>query len=388
MLDLSRVYQHIEAMVDQHKTNVNDSKQKLIKASQTLSALEGGLKDIVAKVKDSKTSWLVAEPVEDVTILHSLPDVPEDYTVLASDGSQLFPDHHEVSLCYLINIGTVFLRYGDDSTARLASVPRLYYRDEELYMDENGAKRLVDSQRVSSIRTLAEMKGLVDIGADCTSAIAIALTDGTLIQWAAEQQGEWADQFIKQLITYYESLKQQRIPMAGYISGTRSTDVVNMLRVHLCPYDRANCDECNQRGKPEANCELISGLRDATLFEKCLAPGQRTALFKSNSKVLKSYGNHRVYFFYINVESEIVRVEVPEWVALDGNYINRVHSIAVDQARKGGGYPVSLAEAHQQAVVDGNDRKLFYELVNKKLVEGGLTSEITYKSMRKRSVPV
>ncbi len=34
-----------------------------------------------------------------------------------------------------------------------------------------------------------------------------------------------------------------------------------------------------------------------------------------------------------------------------------------DQIRKGSGYPVSLSEAHEQAVVRASDRELFYDLL-------------------------
>ncbi|MBM7855294.1 hypothetical protein JOC37_001687 [Desulfohalotomaculum tongense] len=388
MLDLSGLFPHIEAMVKHCRANADNNKQKLKAAAQSLSQLNGRLKEIAKRVQESKTSWLVAEPVEDAAVTHPLPPPPGEYQVLASDGSQLFPDHHEVVLCYLINIGTAALEYGNNPGAELNSEPKLYYREEDLYMEEDGVKRLVDSQRVSALRTLEEAEALVKMSRRCKAGTVVALTDGTLIQWAAEQQGKWAENFLTALVSSYESLRQRRVPLAGYISGSRSTDVINMLRVQLCPQLRVDCDHCARRGQPDSPCESVSGLRDAALFAGWLEYGRRSALFKSNSKVLEKYGEHRIYFFYVNVGMEIIRVEVPRWVALDTEYINTVHSVVVDQAQKGGGYPVCLAEAHRQAVVSGSDRKVFYELVNRKLIESGLLSEITCKSMRKRSVPV
>lgn len=56
------------------------------------------------KVKLSKTSWLLPGISSPLNIIYTLPPRPSSYTVLASDGSQIFPDRHEALPCYLINI--------------------------------------------------------------------------------------------------------------------------------------------------------------------------------------------------------------------------------------------------------------------------------------------
>ncbi|MBO8138051.1 MAG: DNA double-strand break repair nuclease NurA [Desulfotomaculum sp.] len=388
MLNLSSVYPHIEKMIKEYKLIVDDNKQKLNKASETLNSLKGELSKIQKRVQESKTTWLAAEPVEDPAVFHPLPPVPSNYVVMASDGSQLFPDHHEVVLCYLINIGTAVLEYGDSPAAALNNQPMLYYREEDLYIEYDGVKRLVDSQQVAAARALEELKALAVMSSEYKSRQAAALSDGSLIHWGTNQQEKEEEKYFKVLVSCYETLRQNKTPVAGYISGTRSTDVINMLRLQLCPYTPVNCDHCRQHTTPPAVCESVGGLRDASLFSGFLKEGWRSALFKSRSKILEKYGDHEIYFFYVNIGSEVIRVEVPRWTAQNTGYLNRVHSVVVDQALKGRGYPVCLTEAHQQAVVDGSDRRLFYELVNKKLIENGLTSEITCKSLRKRSVPV
>lgn len=390
MLNLGEIFPQVENMVIDSEMNIINNKQKLKTAAGIMAELNNNFDQILNKVTESKTSWLVAVPLENVHNIHHCPPVPRDYAVVASDGSQLFPEHHQMVLCYLINTGAVLLRYGTKSQALLTNYPKLYYREEDLYMSEDGVKRLVDQQRVSAVRNLAEAYTLADLAGRYLVGddIGVALSDGTLIHWSAEQQGKWSGVFLNRLMESYELLRHKGVPLAGYISNTRSTDVINMLRVALCSQIRADCDHCSVRGTVDAPCESITGIRDASLFKGMLGQGERSAVFGSTSKVLDKYGPHRVYFFYVNVGHEVARVEIPKWVTEKEEYINRVHAVVVDQALKGKGYPTCLSEAHHQAVITGSDRELFYQLVNQLLVKRGLPSEISYKSLSKRRVPV
>lgn len=55
------------------------------------------------------------------------------------------------------------------------------------------------------------------------------------------------------------------------------------------------------------------------------------------------------------------------------------------QVQKGYGYPVALAEAHNQAVVRGSDRARFFGLLEQQLIKAGLRNVGTsYKEARKR----
>ena len=52
----------------------------------------------------------------------------------------------------------------------------------------------------------------------------------------------------------------QHIPVAGYISRPRSRDVVNALRVGLCPETAPNCDRCPYKDLPKLPCAEIEGI--------------------------------------------------------------------------------------------------------------------------------
>jgi hypothetical protein len=127
---------------------------------------------------------------------------------------------------------------------------------------------------------------------------------------------------------------------------------------------------------------------DAVLFRHILQSGERSAVFESTSRVLEDYGAHQIFFFYVNAGDEIGRIEVPRYVAEDEKLLNLVHGTIVDQAAKGRGYPVSLAEAHERAVVRGAEREGFYRHLEEVFVRNDIGARVSRKSLRKRTVGV
>jgi len=111
-------------------------------------------------------------------------------------------------------------------------------------------------------------------------------------------------------------------------------------------------------------------------------------LFESASKILDDYGPHRIVFFYVNTGSEVGRVEIPMWVAQDDELLNLAHTTIVDQCRKGRGYPVVLSESHEQAVVRGADRDVFYSFLRDSFVKSHLPVDVSVKQLKKQVVDV
>ena len=125
---------------------------------------------------------------------------------------------------------------------------------------------------------------------------------------------------------------------------------------------------------------------DSQLFAGLLSPGERSALFASRSRVvMEHYAGQETHFFYLRLDDEIARVEVPQWVARDRERLDMTHSLVLDQCHRGDGYPVALSEAHEQAVVTGADRENFWALVEAGLVEDHLPTPSTGKSRSKRT---
>ena len=101
-----------------------------------------------------------------------------------------------------------------------------------------------------------------------------------------------------------------------------------------------------------------------------------------------SKSQHKPCFFYLHVESEIVRIEIPFWIARHEELVDHVVAMCLDQCVKGQGYPVALAEAHAQAVVKSPDRDFFYHLIGKLAVEQNRRVALSPKSLKKRSMNI
>ncbi|MBA7589531.1 hypothetical protein ES708_31616 [subsurface metagenome] len=219
----------------------------------------------------------------------------------------------------------------------------------------------------------------------------LALLDGTLILWGLEAYPEFVTEALlnKGFLSYLDDIKKlnsdKKLALASYISFPRSTDVVNVLRVTICPYDPADCDRyCS--GNTERACDKVAGVRDRDLFLNLLGQGERSALFTSPSSIVKNhYREHCIYFFYLRAGDEVARVEIPQWVATDESLLNLTHSLVLDQCQRGQGYPVALSEAHEQAVVTGADRENFWQLVESSLVDEHLPTLGSAKSFSKRT---
>lgn len=391
MLDLARVSQQIAHMASESQLVSQDIHQRLDLARRQLHGESERLDAFINKLNISKTSWLLAGIHESLENTYGLPDRPQHVTVVASDGSQITPSHHEIVPAYLINIATICLHYGTGERAEFNNTPTLFYREDDLYTTCGGQAVQVAGEVLGMRRGIMEFQSLMQkaTAAQDSGHCSTALSDGSLILWQlAGKPQDYLQQTLEQYLACMETGRQRQIPIAGYISRPRSRDVLNTLRVGLCPETAPNCDRCPYKDLPKLPCATIEGLNDRGLFEHLLQPGERTAVFDSRSHILESYGQHRICFFYLNVGAEIARIEIPYWVANNRALLDLIHAVAYDQVQKGHGYPVALAEAHQHVVVRGAERDLFYEMVSETLVRRGMRANLSPKNLRKRRMTV
>jgi uncharacterized protein YdcH (DUF465 family) len=385
LLNSSKLIPLINALIKSEKNVFNELIKDLKYALDEFNKVKGTEDELIKKIKSSKTSWLTAIPIESLNDTKPVCEVAKNYSVIAVDGSQIMPDRHEVRLCYLINIGYVIFNYGKNSNAELKSEPTLYFNEDDLYKEYGGIKTLISAKDITFKRTIMEYNKV----AECISRVEdenkIAFIDGTLIEWMV--QGDPNEQFIiDNILTTFDTAQKFNTPIVGYISSPKSNDFINMLRISLCPQDFVNCNNCpylkNDKSLP---CSMINKINDADLFLKILKNGERSPLFLSTSHILENYGDHKIAFFYLNTGYEIARIEIPYWVANDKRNLDLVHFICYDQSKKGNGYPISLSEAHEQAVVTGADRDLFYNILSNLYVKNGIKISRSYKTQRKRS---
>lgn len=406
MLDFGALKRQIDRMAVDAKSMQDDFFARIDLALSEMDRWEEPWETLATKIARSRTSWLVARPAGPLIEACPKPDRPAKVTVIAADGSQIFPDRHEVAHCYLINIGYVVLHYGSGERPILSSEPSLFYQEDDLYQEWAGKRSPVTRDVVGLKRSAMELDKVVDLAAQAKEEgrVTVGLTDGTLILWMLEGKPyDLRHEILQATLKGFERLRELRVPIAGYISDPGSADVVNSLRVGLCPERPPDCDKCpwkaaeaqvllNLDGKNEIPepipCEPIAGVTDDMLYARKLQRGERSGIFRSASKILDDYGPHRICFFYVHTGWEIGRVEIPAWVADDRELLDLVHTTVVDQAEKGRGYPVVLSESHERAVVRGPDRDIFFKFLKDSFVKNDVKAEHSLKQLKKMAASV
>ncbi len=317
---------------------------------------------------------------------------PKDYIVLAVDGSQIEIDRDSPFDAYLINIGRVFIRYGNAANASIDTRTRTYYKSEDLVLGGHrrpGRERVVGSSVISAQRDTAEVSALAEMAEELPDGVpALGLLDGSLTQWRIAEADNVTDPDIRQ--QYLDSLSRLRevarkrdLAIASYISRPRAREVVNALRIAICPFDTPDCGTyCRNRAEGERPCDEVARVRDQDIFATLLeVDGERSGVFRGQADDVTGYGEHLPHFFYMAAGPEIARVEVPEWSL---ERIDLLHSLLWDQVVLGDGYPVALAEAHEEAVVRADDRDLFRQLLENEAAGRFAADRTSAKSSAKR----
>jgi hypothetical protein len=420
MLDLTKLAQQMQGMSQQLTLEATATRQRLELAQKLLDQADRQQNELAARQQTwrDRLIFTAAEPVEPLNIRPAIPVPPAAHTVIATDGSQIAPSHHEIAYCYLINVGRIILHYGQNRLPLLDSLPEVFYRPEDLYISRQWGIRT--EEWMGYRRTVSEALGLAELGErikeeglrikeegvrikeegvkikdESSSTVyplsfilppSVALVDGSLIYWFLEAlPGEARDRILPPILDAWERLRANRIPLVGYLSASRSGEMVNFLRLQACPYDTPDCLTRCPGQNDRAPCQVLDPLKDAALWAMQLEPGQRSPLWRSSARILDLYGDHRIYFCYVHVGTEIARIEFPAWVSEDSALLDSALSLTLAQVQKGYGYPVALAEAHNQAVVRGGDRARFFALLEQQMIRAGLRNVGTsYKEARKR----
>jgi hypothetical protein len=390
MLDLTKLAQQMQGVSQQLTLEASAASQRLQLSQGLLHQAQGIQTELVAlhQAWRQTLTFTAAEPVEPLGTRVELTLAPPSHTVLATDGSQIAPSHHEIAYCYLINIGRILLHYGQNRQPLLDSLPEVYYQAEDLY----GARQwgIRTEEWMGYRRTQLEATVLAELGEawqqTLTTAVpSLALVDGSLIYWFLDSLPAPArDRILGPILDAWAQLEAARIPLVGYLSASRSSEALNFLRLHACPHETPNCIAyC--RDIPQAPCQVLEPLRDTALWSRLLQPGERGPLWRSSAPILDLYGSQRIYFCHVHAGSEVVRVECPSWVAESEEVLEQALGMVLAQVHKGYGYPVALAEAHNQAVVRGGDRVRFFALLEQQMIRAGLRNVGTsYKEARKR----
>ncbi|MEX0940481.1 MAG: DNA double-strand break repair nuclease NurA [Candidatus Babeliales bacterium] len=295
---------------------------------------------------------------------------PLDYGALSIDGSQIYPDKHQGTTCYLVNIGSVQLMYGKKAHVKFDSKPYVFV-NEESELDQS-------IELVNCKRQELELKAGLLLGKQIKEIITmpyVVMIDGSLVFWHLQTKDlEVKNYFLSRYIESLEAYYQEKLPIIGYISLPKSKEIVNLLRFALG----------SQKDK-----KLFEHIVDSMIMQFFLPPFHCSTIFYTNTPIVQAYPEHlKPCFYFIHCGNEIARVEIPFWLTQDQEYFELITSLICDQAQKGQGYPIALAEAHEQAVVKGPDREFFYYLIQKLGIESQKRIFISQKIMKKRRIGI
>lgn len=299
---------------------------------------------------------------------------PTNYSVVSVDGSQIYYDKHQGPPCFLINVGFIQLRYGlSGKTVQYGSQPLLSTK-----LDANndfGSPDFVNMQRElhEFSHAFDQMKQL---HIELLPHDSVCLFDGSLIFFHLDAQDmELKERFLAEYCKVLEHFYDHTMLVAGYMSLPRTKELVNLCKLELAQFESAALEHTS----------IIDRLTDVDIVDLYIKVGQRSTVFKSLSSISYLYPeNLKPYFCYMHVGTEIVRLEFPAWIALRDELVDKVCSIAFDQAQKGRGYPVCLFEAHEQAVIKSLDREFFYQMIEKLSQKQSKSYLMSQKSIKKQ----
>ncbi|MEI7845371.1 MAG: DNA double-strand break repair nuclease NurA [Chloroflexota bacterium] len=348
------------------------------------------LRNKVETAKEVDPAIRCALPLTERLDFHTPPpELPQSVTVIAADGSQIFPDRHNAVQYGLINVGAIIMRLNSGEAPIIRTKSEILF-DDQLYTPTGGhitdgmlaLKRDMDER--SKLYELAKEFGLDGVPV-------VTLTDGPIELWGAAD-GEEASQYEESLTNYLVVLsKTQELGTiaAGYIDKPSSDPVVRLLELVMATGEDL---------KKLREYHPLRAVSDRWLFgemhSSLLKPGERSAVFGFQSKSEKIYkGVLGLHFFYLNISADekhpiIARVDIPRWVVDEPQKLSLLHAVLIQQCQIMGAkpFPYLLHRAHECAVVSFPEKNQIDQMLSLELRRTGIEmGELSGKQSAKDS---
>ncbi|MBN1267224.1 MAG: DNA double-strand break repair nuclease NurA [Anaerolineales bacterium] len=381
-LDLNQLIPQIRQM---SKTIIDRSQTVEARIPALQAVMQQGVPDSekLQKKKDrAGKNWGGALPSEEpIQQFYPPPPTPESYAVLGADGSQIYPNRHSLALYYLINTGSIRIQYGSGNVPEIFSSPQVFYQEDDLYPDSGGQ---IDTALINGKRDVSEMEELARLAELNHDTPTIALLDNGLLLWIAAQSPNSSKRLVDQIVQRYQEqmlrLKQSGTALAGVIDRPRSPNLVRLLQILQLPLEAISAEAL---ADPD-----LQRLSDRLLLQNWLPEGFRTARLVQSSSLNEDFSRAGlpIEFFYLNngFENQILRVEVPGWVAASKELLDLVHAGILQQCLSTGGFPYVLARAHELAVVTQPEQRIVEETLARELLQHGFRGMISRKQTTKQ----
>ena len=267
--------------------------------------------------------------------------------VVGVDGSQIYPSPlHPVRWAYI------------QALAYCPSLPIIHEAEflsleQGETFDSDDQEWFEDKASIDFSRTLLELRvalKIVDAYPDHT-----ILMDYPLLPWIDRSNPAYSKR-IKHYIDLIDKLKGRRL--AGIVSAPKSHLLINLIGLS----DKLS-------GRPNK----YPAVSDTALACAGLKPGQRSSIFKyagSRNEVFLSRGIEICFFFILIRDRDVVRVEIPDWVAHDSFCVDLIHaSILKDSSALG--YSYALAKAHQEVAIPLDIANSLHAVATREYISSG-----------------
>ncbi|HEV2917125.1 MAG TPA: DNA double-strand break repair nuclease NurA [Candidatus Babeliales bacterium] len=327
----------------------------------------------VQRLQHAIIPWPIPRWQHKLDATHTIETYAKPYTILSVDGSQIYPDRHMGISCYMINIGTMVIPYQLPLVPLIMESEPYIFTHAEAIGESHASISIVNAQRLE-LELQQGYSTAMRIKSIAPHEPLLLLFDGSLIFWHLD------DEHIKELFfvrycTILQQLYDAGIICAWYISMPRTRDLMQLIKLALSDFNINNKEAY----------QMIEHYTDAALMQMHLSPNTYSTVFEHTGLLYMEYPAHvRPHFVYMHVGDEIARVEFPAWIVQDTTICTRLMQMVFDQVIKGQGYPVALAEAHEQAVIKGPDREFFYTTIEKIGLRYNQKPMMSRKSFRKK----
>ncbi len=398
-LEFEKVVPQVERMgrMLEHQGLVLSQRAQL--AWEHFDELLGDLEAVRARIKlvrERDAGFRGAAPPkafdEPITRAYPLPPLPPRATLLAADGSQIYPDVHAPALYYLINVGVFVYHHGIDALPQEIIEPQLHYEKSAL-RDKQG--RLVTNATVNARRTIQELHVLrreAWARRDQPFPL-VALTDGPLLWWANKDISDGRTlekQYFGHLVSFHDLRADMRgrhgqsVALVGYVDRPSSAFVVSLVHLMSLAEEAVQTQYLHTNG-------AFEDVEDSALMRRLLGPGERSAILVQQSPTNKAYRqrgeNYEIAFFYLHVGTKdrfhLARVELPMWVARDREAVDMVHALLYAQCEIMWRYPYALTRADELAVVRGHEKQHLSQMIEVRLRESAQAVAYSQKQASK-----
>jgi hypothetical protein len=360
--------------------------------------------DKAAGLSDVKWVGALLNAREPINVFPHFGSEPTDYALIAVDGSQVMPDRHKPVQYAAIQVAGSCIAYGQPAnpeqlaeTIKASQHKPLRFLSEDELIDETTGE-LVSPGQINNERDMQEIE-LLATRCEQFRAIGlqpIAVADGSLVPFSllnerfVQNSRREVDEQVTRIARALDRMRNCAALVAGYIDRPNSNALARSCALANVPAT-ALTDEAQLRTHLRSAERQMTGIVDRLLLEDQLPGERRTALFEptwliNGAGYLGKFG-HTMRCCYMNIakqgaHSQIARLEMPAWCAGEQS-VAIVTAIMGRHARMGGGYPLCLKAAHEEAVLSHQDEREIDQILERSLIERGILATPSAKQEAK-----